>query len=417
MKGMMRLGRKGKLRPRFIRPFEILRCIGEVVYELALPSTLSDVHLVFHDFILKLYELNESHLFRWNSVHLDKPYAFEDEPLAILDKKSDNDPRLFKIKKLLSDGSCLEFDFEIGMTRPKVPGRNQPPRKQARGIVINEDAVPARATQARFPPTGGKGTRKGKGPAEPTLAKTSSDKYGKLVPKGNKKDNLFAPVDHVVVRGRKVKCSNTDINEVLGCTMNVVQFLVDRMQTNNLDDLKGWFAPLIIDITPPWIEARVLIEKKDLNVAARFWFGFISSSLMPSQNESILRQPKAALLGSIMDWDRLNLSLIIEQEMAKQSQTSLPFLVLITEMCRRGQVPLVEKTDVHSPFYSGRYAFIISATSNFVPYSSAAAPPSTAATSQPLLTQDMVFKMGHLAQSTDVRASRVEASVAGMIET
>lgn len=87
MKGMMRLGRKGKLRPRFIRPFEILRCIGEVVYELALPSTLSDVHLVFHDFILKLYELNESHLFRWNSVHLDKPYAFEEEPLAILDKK------------------------------------------------------------------------------------------------------------------------------------------------------------------------------------------------------------------------------------------------------------------------------------------------------------------------------------------
>ena len=31
-KGVIRFGRKGKLAPRFIGPFEILQCVGEVAY-------------------------------------------------------------------------------------------------------------------------------------------------------------------------------------------------------------------------------------------------------------------------------------------------------------------------------------------------------------------------------------------------
>ena len=47
-KGVMRFGKKGKLSPRYIRPFEILRRQRVVAYELALFSKLSGVHLVFH---------------------------------------------------------------------------------------------------------------------------------------------------------------------------------------------------------------------------------------------------------------------------------------------------------------------------------------------------------------------------------
>jgi hypothetical protein len=39
---------RGKLAPRFIKPFKILEKKGEVAYQLELPSQLSDVHDVFH---------------------------------------------------------------------------------------------------------------------------------------------------------------------------------------------------------------------------------------------------------------------------------------------------------------------------------------------------------------------------------
>jgi hypothetical protein len=45
---MLRFGMKGKLTPRFIGPFKILKCIGLVTYEINLPSYLAKVHNVFH---------------------------------------------------------------------------------------------------------------------------------------------------------------------------------------------------------------------------------------------------------------------------------------------------------------------------------------------------------------------------------
>lgn len=47
MKGVMRFGKKEKLSPRFIGPFEILSRVGEVPYKIALPPSLSAVHPVF----------------------------------------------------------------------------------------------------------------------------------------------------------------------------------------------------------------------------------------------------------------------------------------------------------------------------------------------------------------------------------
>nr|ABD63160.1 pol protein, putative [Asparagus officinalis] len=53
MKGVQRFGRRGKLVPRYIRPFRILECIGAVSYRLDLPASMSSIHNVFHISILK----------------------------------------------------------------------------------------------------------------------------------------------------------------------------------------------------------------------------------------------------------------------------------------------------------------------------------------------------------------------------
>jgi len=53
MKGVMRFGRKGKLSPRFIGPFEILDRVGEMAYRLAFPPSLSAMHPVFHVSMLR----------------------------------------------------------------------------------------------------------------------------------------------------------------------------------------------------------------------------------------------------------------------------------------------------------------------------------------------------------------------------
>ena len=53
MKGVMRFDKRGKLSPRYIGTFEVLKHVGEVAYELALPPGLSGVHPVFHVSMLK----------------------------------------------------------------------------------------------------------------------------------------------------------------------------------------------------------------------------------------------------------------------------------------------------------------------------------------------------------------------------
>jgi hypothetical protein len=48
MRGTQRFKVKGKLASRYIGPFKILICKGEVTYQLELPPQLSDVHDLFH---------------------------------------------------------------------------------------------------------------------------------------------------------------------------------------------------------------------------------------------------------------------------------------------------------------------------------------------------------------------------------
>jgi len=85
MKGIMRFGKRRKLNPRFIGPFE--ERVGEVAYKLALPPNLSGVHPVFHVEMLRNYHADLSHVFDFSTVQLDNSLGYEGGPVAIVDKQ------------------------------------------------------------------------------------------------------------------------------------------------------------------------------------------------------------------------------------------------------------------------------------------------------------------------------------------
>ena len=87
MKGVMRFGKKGKLSPRFVGPFEILKRIGKVAYELALPPTLARVHNVFHVSMLRKYILDPSCVLNYEPLKIKDNLTYEEVPIQILDYK------------------------------------------------------------------------------------------------------------------------------------------------------------------------------------------------------------------------------------------------------------------------------------------------------------------------------------------
>ncbi|XP_070020321.1 uncharacterized protein [Nicotiana sylvestris] len=71
IKGVMRLGKKGKLSPQFIGSFEVLRRIGEVAQVFVLPPRLPGVHPIFHVSTLQKYISDPSHVLDFSIVQLD----------------------------------------------------------------------------------------------------------------------------------------------------------------------------------------------------------------------------------------------------------------------------------------------------------------------------------------------------------
>ncbi|GKD48605.1 zinc finger, CCHC-type containing protein, partial [Tanacetum coccineum] len=84
-KGVVRFGKKGKLAPRFVRPFEILERIGLVAYRLRLPEELSSVHDTFHVSNLKKCLADANLHVPLDEIKVDKTLRFVEEPLEIMD--------------------------------------------------------------------------------------------------------------------------------------------------------------------------------------------------------------------------------------------------------------------------------------------------------------------------------------------
>uniref|UniRef100_M1DZJ2 Putative plant transposon protein domain-containing protein n=1 Tax=Solanum tuberosum TaxID=4113 RepID=M1DZJ2_SOLTU len=208
------------------------------------------------------------------------------------------------------------------MARTKVARESRSPQGKTKGIKINEDAIAFRSKVAKLSTVGRRGKGKDK-ILELSDAITDNDGFyrndpnqsysenvgfdeddlliAQMAERRNKKLNdssmirntqpttptypvpeqamikqvsaTSEEVDYVVVRGRRVKCDSEAINVVLGMSTNIGNHCQHLIRTKKMDEMKKWLAPLIADETPKWMTEGDPIEKKELNIAARFWFG------------------------------------------------------------------------------------------------------------------------------------------------
>ena len=86
-RGMIRQGKWGKLGPRYVGPFTIIKRIGKVAYKLELPQNLGGMHDVFHVSRLKKYCADPSHVLPSEGIELNEDLTFKEEPVKILDRK------------------------------------------------------------------------------------------------------------------------------------------------------------------------------------------------------------------------------------------------------------------------------------------------------------------------------------------
>ena len=86
-RGVVKFGKRGKLTPRYIRPSEIHERVGTVSYRLALPSSLSGVHEVFHVSMLRNYTPVPAHVVDLGGIIVHTDRTFEEGPVHILDSR------------------------------------------------------------------------------------------------------------------------------------------------------------------------------------------------------------------------------------------------------------------------------------------------------------------------------------------
>ena len=85
-KGINHFGKKGKLKLRYIGPFEVLQRIRVVAYRIALPPELSHVHDVFHVLMLQKYVYDPMHVVNHYLLDVSEDLSYIEKSIEILDR-------------------------------------------------------------------------------------------------------------------------------------------------------------------------------------------------------------------------------------------------------------------------------------------------------------------------------------------
>ncbi|GKF21443.1 hypothetical protein Tco_0070081, partial [Tanacetum coccineum] len=89
-KGVVCFGKKGKLAPRYVGPFEIIEKVGPVAYLLDFPEELNGVHDTFHVSNLKKCLADPTLQVPLIEIRVDAKLNFMEEPVEILEREFKN---------------------------------------------------------------------------------------------------------------------------------------------------------------------------------------------------------------------------------------------------------------------------------------------------------------------------------------
>ncbi|GJZ08081.1 hypothetical protein Tco_0542364 [Tanacetum coccineum] len=95
---VMRFGKKGKLAPRYVGPFEILERIGPVAYRLRLHKELSEVYDTFHVSNLKKCLADANLHVPLDEIKVDKTLHFVEKPVEIMEREITSILHLWSMK-------------------------------------------------------------------------------------------------------------------------------------------------------------------------------------------------------------------------------------------------------------------------------------------------------------------------------
>ncbi|GKE88909.1 hypothetical protein Tco_1566384, partial [Tanacetum coccineum] len=113
-KGVVFIGKKGKLALRYVGPFEILERIGLVAYRLRLPEELNSMHDTFHVSNLKRCLADASLHVPLDVIKVEKTLRFVEEPVEIIDRKikSLKRSKISPVKVRWNSKRCPKFTWE-----------------------------------------------------------------------------------------------------------------------------------------------------------------------------------------------------------------------------------------------------------------------------------------------------------------
>ncbi|GJW66022.1 putative reverse transcriptase domain-containing protein [Tanacetum coccineum] len=114
-KGVVRFGKKGKLTPRYVGPFEIVERVGPVAYRLKLPQELSYVHNTFHVSNLKKFLAEPDVQVPLDEIEIDENLCFVEEPIEIVDRdvKKLKRRRIPLVKVRWNSRQGVEYTWEL----------------------------------------------------------------------------------------------------------------------------------------------------------------------------------------------------------------------------------------------------------------------------------------------------------------